>query len=186
MNLLKEIKNYREKVYSWEKELHHIDLNHLLQFTLNWFKVYQWDEDLQKMRDLYKKLVKEELSEISQAWYNKDIIELLDWYVDYLWVTIWYIYFDLLYSYKDVVDWEDALVEEMTERINELLKTIIIPKDLFSLAWLEVAYSNWTKSLEKRDESDPEWKAWKIIKWPSFVKPDLKKVFNFLRNKNVI
>ena len=176
------IEKIRNEIYEWKRELHTLDLNFLLQITLQWFDCYQWEEPLEKMVWLYKALIKEELDEASEAWYNMDIVELLDAYVDYLWVTIWYIWFKALRDNENVIEWKDKyILNEVTEWVNELLEKIIVPKGLFSLAWLEIAYSNWTKSLEKRDENDPEGKAGKIIKWPNYVKPDLNKVFDYIK-----
>lgn len=164
-----------------------IDVPKLMTLTIQWFDYYQGERDIVEMKDLYKELIHEELTEVSVAWYDKDVIEILDWYVDYLWVSLWYIWFNTLKNNENIIEPDAAILEEVTEEFNKVLDTIIVPWDLFLTAWLEIAYSNWTKSLELRDETDPEWKIWKVIKWKDYVKPDLENVFtkiNKIRNAN--
>ena len=179
-----EIKEVLDKVYNWETELlNDIYAEDLIDITIDWFKHYQWDEDSKKMMDLYEKLIDEEWNETVNAWRNKDIVEVLDWICDYVWVTTWYIYFwHKNVEEKDRVEERD-LVRNAARQLVLRSAWAFIPFDLFKVAYLEVAYSNWTKSLEKRKEDDPEWKVWKVIKWENFVKPDLNRVFDLFANK---
>jgi len=181
--ILESLTKAREDIIDKWWELN-IDLQSLLTITLQWFEYYQGNQNFSDMRDLYKKLITEELWEISEAWLNKDIIEVLDWLVDYLWVQVWYIWFDVNHRNKDVVsdNKNEIILEELTEAFNSVLDKIIIPSNLFQLAWLEIAYSNWTKSLELRDESDEEGKVGKVIKGKDYKKPDLEKVFKYFKS----
>lgn len=182
--ILKSLSELREKIFN--KEVEYVDLQSLLTVTLQWFEYYQGKQDYWKMVDLYKKLIKEELSEISDAWVNKDMVALLDWYVDYLWVQIWYIWFYINKNNENTIsdNKEQIILEEVTKEFNLALDKIIIPAGLFTLAWLEVAYSNWTKSLELRDENDEEGKVGKVIKGKDYKEPELDKIFKVVQEMN--
>ncbi len=135
----------------------------LLQAVIDWFEYFQWDEDREKMTMLYSKLIVEEMEEIYNAWYDKDIIGLIDGYIDQFWVMLWYDYF----AGQKI---EENYIEEYRQKKD-------IPYELFYRWLIEVAYSNWTKSREKIQDWE---KKGKIIKGKDFVKPDWDFVFNKL------
>ena len=184
--MLKEIKKVREEILNWNTDINKLTFEDLFNATIEWFKHYQWDEDSKKMVELYSKLIDEEREETTQAWIDWDIIEVLDWIIDYVWVSLWFVYFG---REEKIKEWVEVSTEE--EFKKSAIRTMIMilwwtftDWDLVKLAWLEVAYSNWTKPLEKRWEDDEEWKVGKVIKWKDFVKPDLKKVFEVLKKEN--
>jgi len=182
--MLKEIKDLRNSLLKWEEDLSKLTIDDLLLATRKWFDHYQKDQDPEAMVELYSKLIDEEREETINAWRNWDIIEVLDWIIDYAWVMTWFMHFGEKLARSK---WEETASEEEVNR--RIWQTVIMMLwwtmcdwELIKLAWLEVAYSNWTKSLELRDESDEEWKVWKVIKGKWYKKPNLKKVFKSLKS----
>ena len=158
----------------WElrekKVLEQDDIQMIYSSILEWFKYFQWDEDPNKMLKLYQMLLREEAEEGERAWLKEDIREVLDAIIDYIWVRIGYDYFfNIDYDTNDV---EEVVLDAMSA---------LIPYQLLHRALLEVSYSNWTKSKEKRWDDDPEWKAGKIIKGPDYKAPDWDLVFKKIK-----
>ena len=179
--MFKEIKKVRNEIYKWEVSLDKLDIWDLVRATREWFNYYQGKEDAKAMVELYSKLIDEEREEIQVASRNWDMIEFLDWIIDYTWVTIWFMHFG-----AKMHDEEES--EEVNKRIWQTAIMILwgsfIDWDIIKLSWLEIAYSNWTKSLELRDESDVEGKVGKVIKGDKYKKPNLKKVFKALKTED--
>jgi len=177
--MLKEIKDVRDILFKWEEDLWKLNVWDLIKSTRDWFDYYQKDQDPEAMVELYWKLIDEEREEIQVASREWDMIEFLDWVIDYVWVTIWFMHFWAKANWTS----DD---EEVNKRIWQTAILILwgsfIDWDVIKLAWLEIAYSNWTKSLELRDDSDEEWKVWKVIKGKWYKKPNLKKVFKALKS----
>ena len=174
-NRLNDLKETIDAIYEKWESLDKLYWDSLVETTLDWFKYYQWNEDPDKMVKLYEELIKEEREEIYDAWKNKDIIEVLDWIVDYIWVNLWHMYFRFKRGdYKDLK--EEEFIRKALHTSIIVLSGTMVEHNILKLAWLEILYSNWTKSLDKKKT----WKKkWKIIKGENYVAPDLEKVFNY-------
>lgn len=180
--MLKELKKIRKILLNWEEPISKLTIEDLLKATRDWFEHYQGKENPNKMLELYSKLIDEELEETRLASKQWDFVEYLDGVIDYVWVTIWFMHFGEKVAR---LKWQEtAEPEEVNRRIWQtatmILGSTLMDWDLIKLAWLEVAYSNWTKSLELQWEWE---KVGKVIKWEKFKKPDLKKVIKFIKNK---
>jgi hypothetical protein len=132
------------------------DFDLIVESIKDWFEFFQWDEDVDKMIELYEKLVEEEKSEVCQAWYEKDIYKLIDAYIDLLWVLIWVNYF----LNKKTKKFEDPIIF-IKKYVSQYRSTVVLPEQLLTRWLLEVSYSNWTKSSKKKMRGRSRMKSWK-------------------------
>ena len=161
------IENLISDLENWIVCIQDIDESCIIrEWIYDWFDYYQNTEDRMKMIRLYDKLIEEETCEIKEAVFNQDLFEILDGIIDKLWVEAWQDFFIYWYRWLGITIWR-------FEKICQYL-----PEDLIKLWILEVAYSNWTKSLEKQKDWE---KVWKIIKGPNFKKPDWNRVFKLYK-----
>lgn len=132
---------------------------------IEWYKTYQGELNKDEAVKLYEKLIEEELAETSLAVKNKDVIEFLDWVWDVYWVMIIYFYLLGETDYSAILSLESYLgatnLKERKRRevLNEVLSEII--------------KSNFSKELSLQTEGE---KVGKVIKWPNFVKPNIKRI----------
>ena len=139
-----------------------------LMLILKWFDEYQWDEDVNKMKMLYEKLIEEEQDELLEAIKNKDIVEILDAIWDILWVSIWYIYFNWWIALEVWYVEDDSM-----DIILSMIKWNISAKKLLNILMMEIVTSNYSKIKQKEHKWE---KIWKILKWPNFIRPDINKI----------
>ena len=125
----------------------------MIDRIINWYNEYQgWDN-----KELYEKLIIEEVNETDNALKDKNLVEYLDWIGDVYWVSVIYNYLDKNYKY-DIFDVEYYLWK-LYFKWNK--KDIMF--DLINV----IADSNFTKSKDKQTGE----KEWKIIKWENFIPP---------------
>lgn len=148
---------------------------------LDWFNIYQWQYDKEKMLELYKNLVLEEYAEFEQANTKADFIDAV---CDLAWVYTIYRelakgtskYDDEIFSVIWDYNWEFEKgakkyfwLDLDTEKWDKVFNFII------SVAMLEVIRSNYTKKLEYRED-------WKVKKWENFVAPRWEMIFELLEH----
>ncbi len=75
----------------------------------------KYEQDMDKYRNM-----------IIQCWYNKDIGKVLEWIIEYMIATIWYMYF--WNQDKDKILWV----------MKGILGMTMLPEDLLRLAFLEI------------------------------------------------
>lgn len=136
-------------------------INELNRIT-NWFKEYQWNIDRESWKELYLKLIQEELDETNLALKENNLVEFLDWCIDLFWVMQWYKYF---WWNLDDIKIEPFII--MFNNINVSFNDIITSNLIIDLINV-VADSNYTKVLELQTKWE---KVGKVIKGPNFVSP---------------
>lgn len=123
------------------------------------FEKYHWDQEPQKLYELYLNLIEEEYLETIEAMEKRSIVDYLDWMADMYRVSIWAIH----YAKKA---WRpDDVILALRKNIDFIVRTL--PIDILVACLHEVCMSNYSKSTEKREDG-------KIIKWENYRAPNIK------------
>ena len=122
------------------------------------YELYQWSQPIQEMKDLYTKLIQEEIQEYHQAATSWNIIWVYDAIAD-------------IYRVKTIhnyLRYKDTKALDTTKSFH-----LDIPHNIIADLLDEVIKSNFTKKIWSREDGE---KKGKIIKWPDYVKPDIETV----------
>ena len=143
-------------------------------------------------------LILEEALEIDDAKKDNDIVEIIDWYIDVIFVAVWTIYklkaqptFKLgppIGSISSLLNKSKAYKDEDADWVLKVCETVIwmslwyLYKN-FNKSLVDECYNEICASNNSKFHRDDQWNVvcvrndeWKIMKWEGFVRPDLKKI----------